>query len=232
MALYSACVSIGFGFTDTLKIVEQYATRNELLHTNLKISIQNGEWDIVKHILSDDIRNIPLTHPVDSTPSARLLLKLLSPVDKWFNRDPGRPDSTHEWVASQSLRDYSTQLQGKTAEEKEKLRKKMANEVLKLLRQKQKDEKAEKALNETLGEELVIGLKIKRVASSHFVEEGQRLKRQRRDWNLCQKLSYNQRKVSSDYARDYGELISPPDEVVHDPSLDFAGLEDLGDDEE
>jgi hypothetical protein len=141
MALRSACISIGFDFKDTLEIVEHYSTRNELLHSNLKINIQSGRWDDLKSILSNDFRTIPLTYPIDGGPTAGLMMKLISSIiDMWFDRDSEEPDNKHGWSPSKLLKDYRKELKGKTAGEIETLRKKMGNEVVERLRQSQRAE--------------------------------------------------------------------------------------------
>ena len=127
------------------------------------------------------------------------MIKLItSIIDMWFDRDPEKPDNEHGWSPSKLLKNYRKELKRKTAGEVETLRKKMGSDVVECRRQAQEAEQRKEALTETLGKELIIGPKVKRVSSSQFIEEERQLKKQRRDWQVCLKLSHNLRESTVD----------------------------------
>lgn len=223
MAISQACMTVGFSDENMYAIIDHYAIRNELLHSNMIPFIKAGKYDTLKKRLHDDFCDVPLVvAPVEGVQSELMIALLNTMIDHWFDRDPDEPHNHETWVPSAEILKLRKELKGPEPPNEADLSKEITETIVrgmkKRLREIEKEQELVEQLNANFG--LIPGApKVKRVASSQLEAELIRNKKMKVDWSKLMNLVKGTKNMSDVYLTEYGELGAPP-YVVNDLSLD------------
>jgi hypothetical protein len=221
MAISEVCRSVGFNIDEMLALVQLYATRNQIVHTDLAILIKNGQFDDLKKRLYNDFCDIPRVISAVEGLQAQLMSKLLQGMmDRWFIPNKKDPDNLQLWKPTEELEARYNELQDQVSEGD--IYKKMVQKITVDVAKRLNNEAQEKGLVEKLNENFGLASgnkKVKRVASAQLQEEVKRAKTMEQEWKKLMNMADGIRKVSDTYVEKYGALDRPPT-VVHDPLLD------------
>jgi hypothetical protein len=220
-AISQACMTVGFSKDNMLSIIDHYARRNELLHSNMIPFIKNGMFHDLTKRLHDDFCDIPLViMPLQEVQSELMVALLNTMIDHWFERDPDQPNNHQMWIPSANLKKLHKDLKGPKPPNEADLNKEISEIIVKGLKRRLRDAEKEKELVEQLNTSFGIApgaSKVKRVASSQLQAELERNKRMRIDWSKILNLVQGNKEISDVYLTKYGEFGVPAD-IVHDPS--------------
>lgn len=223
MAISQACMTVGFSDKNMYAIINHYAIRNELLHSNMIPLIKAGLFDDLKKRLHDDFCDVPLVvAPVEGVQSQLMITLLNTMIEHWYGRDPDEPTNYQMWIPSAELFKLRKELKGPNPPNEADLAKQISQTIVKGMKKRLREAETEKELVEQLDTNfgLIPGVpKVKRVASSQLQAERTRNKRMRIDWSKLMNLVKGTKNMSDVYLSEYGELGAPP-LTIHDQSLD------------
>ncbi|KAF8419768.1 hypothetical protein EV426DRAFT_700947 [Tirmania nivea] len=184
-AIRHACRAIGFDLPNTISIINHYATRNELVHTNLLQFIKEGSFKDLSTLLYRDLRDLPLILSLTDREDYALMYSLIEIIiDTWYVRPETQPDRDNDGLCS----------------EVEKVNKEMRTEIMTKLRKYKRILQEEETVQEQakiVEEVITVGgatVKRKRVASSQFQEESIKLQKRKRDWNKIININFQTQK--------------------------------------
>jgi hypothetical protein len=219
-AIQSACYRLGLYPKDTLEIVKQYGTRNNLLHANLLPLIKGGLFASLAKRLHLDYCDLPLLVPASDKADLRILEALLnSMIDLWFVRDESDPQNHEMWIPTDQLRDYRKRLNEKTPRKGEaEINKEISKAINKAYKRNLKDSTNQDEMVERFGK--ITGKKIppKRVASAQLEDEIKRFEEKKKMWDAIVNVTNNVKKMYDTYMITWRE-IGAPGETIEDKDL-------------
>jgi hypothetical protein len=223
IAISQACMTVGFGKDNMMSIIDHYARRNELLHSNMITFIKNGMFQDLTKRLHDDFCDIPLVvTPLQEVQSELMITLLNTMIDHWFDRDPDEPNNHQMWIPSVSLKKLHKELKGSKPPNEADLNKEISETIVKGMKKRLREAEKEMELVEQLNTDFGITPsvpKVKRVASSQLQAELDRNKIMKTDWSKILNLVQGTKDMSDVYLSKYGELGAPPN-IIYDLSLD------------
>jgi hypothetical protein len=217
MAIFYACQRVGFTMDDMLAVIEQYAIRNNLLHSNFIPLVKDGKFDTLKTILNNDLCDIPGVVYAAENISANILKSIIiTMIKQWFTLpEPEDITNTEAWIPSHTLLEYRKKLRGESTISEADLAKRVTKSVIQGIRQRRKELRERELVKELRTFKLAEPKRIKRVASSNLEVEKERAKKQKKDWARLTNLAYRIQELSQEYINSYGELEVPA-ELVED----------------
>lgn len=82
MAIHTACQGLGFKSEDMFEYINQYASRNRLMHSELTVLVKEDRWDELKTMLYSDLSNLLTGLAPEENVAAGILAKLLKTIIK------------------------------------------------------------------------------------------------------------------------------------------------------
>jgi hypothetical protein len=223
MAISQACMTVGFSDENMYAIIDHYATRNELLHSDMIPFIKAGKYHTLQKRLHDDFCDIPLVvAPVEGVQSELMITLLNTMIDHWFDRDTDDLYNYEAWVPSAEILKLRKELKGLKPPNEADLSKEITKTIVKGMKKRLREAEKQNELVEQLDNNFGLipgGPKVKRVTYSHLLAERIQNKRMNIDWSKLMNLVKGTKKMSDVYLSEYGEL-GPPPLIVHDQSLD------------
>lgn len=220
-AILVASDALGLHPDHTLEIVRQYGIRNDLLHANLLPMIKKGLFASLAERLCLDRIDIPLLVPASDGADHKILAGLLdSMIDLWFQKEELDPANYQMWTAKPELTSKYKELNASSpAENEAKVNRDIAKEIAKAFKQNLRKSTKEDELIEIFRK--ITGKKwpLKRVASSQWEEEKERLKDRRKKWAAIQNLTFQAKSLYDAYIFSGDGEIGEPRDVVEDKDL-------------
>ncbi|PMD19453.1 hypothetical protein NA56DRAFT_705628 [Hyaloscypha hepaticicola] len=119
-----ACGSVGVSMTEMIAIIEQYAIRNPMLHSNLMPLVKTGKFYALSLILYKDLFDVEVCVSGAEQLYCEMLKNIISKMmSLWFTSDSTDLQNPEAWIASPALIECRKELGGEDPEKQAKLEK-------------------------------------------------------------------------------------------------------------
>lgn len=165
-----------------LAAIQDYAVRNQMVHSNLFELIKKGQYHVLTKQIYDDLCYIPLIILPSEYRHKHLVARLLEGIiDTWFIRDEGDRDNYQLWMPTSKLQEYiKTFRKAETVDEG--------------------------AVNQELSDSIVEIFALSSGFTSsklHAEGERERVEQMKRDWGKMLNLVQGEKRLSDIYLGDY-----------------------------
>jgi hypothetical protein len=223
ITISQTCTAVGYNFKDMIIIIEHYAKRNELMHSNFSELIKEQNPGALAKQLHNDLCDLPKIVPVSQVGELHLMTDLISAIiDLWFVKKGPASADWKRWIPTSELdklMDEFAVADGKSQAEKWKQAK---ADITKFMRKRRQDREEVEGLAETLAKSQTMmtgGMREKRVASKDLEVEKQIAAKRRKEWQAISNAFQYPRSLANSYIATYGEFAEPPVPVA-DPNLE------------
>ncbi|OBT80753.1 hypothetical protein VF21_00138 [Pseudogymnoascus sp. 05NY08] len=224
LTVIETCKRLGFETDDMIAAIYHYAQRNELLHSNLLPLIKDGNYTDLAIMLQKDYVHVPCVVEAGEVIQEKLFLNVIEAmINVWFIKDdPEAPENPQTWVATKALKMRAGQLRGPSPRDEAKVNKEITEEIHKALARRLRSERKSREMSAVFESALILAdpkKRVKRVASAELEGEMEGAKRQKREWDKLENLTWNVHSLKVAYEDTWGEFL-PPAIPLADPWLD------------